>query len=51
LASLLGIDAPTHAVGRVLTEALVPSHHAESAAGSFNAGSPNSGSSNERPPQ
>jgi predicted AlkP superfamily pyrophosphatase or phosphodiesterase len=51
LASLLGIDAPTHAVGRVLTEALVQSHHAESAAGSFNAGSPNSGSSNERPPQ
>jgi predicted AlkP superfamily pyrophosphatase or phosphodiesterase len=27
LASLLGINAPTHAVGRVLTEALVPSHH------------------------
>jgi arylsulfatase A-like enzyme len=26
LASLLGINAPTHAVGRVLTEALVPSH-------------------------
>ena len=51
LASLLGVDAPTHAVGRVLTEALVQSHHAESAAGSFNAGSPNSGSSNERPPQ
>jgi hypothetical protein len=24
LASLLGINAPTHAVGRVLTEALVP---------------------------
>ena len=26
LASLLGINAPTHAVGRVLTEALAPSH-------------------------
>lgn len=29
LASLLGINAPTHAVGRVLSEALVPAHHAE----------------------
>ena len=29
LASLLGINAPTHAVGRVLTEALAPPHHAE----------------------
>lgn len=27
LASLLGINAPTHAVGRVLTEALAPSHY------------------------
>ncbi|HEV2469893.1 MAG TPA: alkaline phosphatase family protein [Candidatus Sulfotelmatobacter sp.] len=27
LASLLGINAPTHAVGRVLTEALSASHH------------------------
>jgi predicted AlkP superfamily pyrophosphatase or phosphodiesterase len=27
LASLLGINAPTHAVGRVLTEALAPIHH------------------------
>ena len=27
LASLLGINAPTHAVGRVLTAAIVPSHH------------------------
>src|SRR6266568_2120903 len=27
LASLLGINAPTHAVGRVLTEALAPQHH------------------------
>ena len=26
-ASLLGINAPTHAVGRVLTEALAPAHH------------------------
>jgi hypothetical protein len=45
LASLLGINAPTHAVGRVLTEALAPAHHSENAAGS-SAGSPN-----ERPPQ
>lgn len=29
LASLLGINAPTHAVGRVLTEALAPAHRAE----------------------
>jgi arylsulfatase A-like enzyme len=41
LASLLGINAPTHAVGRVLTEALAPSHHTENGAGSPNAGSPN----------
>lgn len=27
LASLLGINAPTHAAGRVLTEALAPAHH------------------------
>jgi predicted AlkP superfamily pyrophosphatase or phosphodiesterase len=27
LASLLGINAPTHATGRVLTEGLSPSHH------------------------
>jgi arylsulfatase A-like enzyme len=26
-ASLLGVNAPTHAVGRVLTEALAASHH------------------------
>ena len=32
LASLLGINAPTHAVGRVLTEALAPPHHAENSA-------------------
>jgi predicted AlkP superfamily pyrophosphatase or phosphodiesterase len=56
LASLLGINAPTHAVGRVLTEALAPSHHAENAAASSNAaspsaGSPNAGFPNERPPQ
>ncbi|MGA8813055.1 MAG: alkaline phosphatase family protein [Candidatus Sulfotelmatobacter sp.] len=31
LASLLGINAPTHSVGRVLTEALVPSHQVEDA--------------------
>jgi predicted AlkP superfamily pyrophosphatase or phosphodiesterase len=30
-ASLLGINAPTHAIGRVLTEALAPPHHAEHA--------------------
>ena len=29
LASLLGINAPTHAIGRVLTEALTPAHRAE----------------------
>ena len=28
LASLMGINAPTHSVGRVLTEALAPVHHA-----------------------
>ncbi|MGH9493860.1 MAG: alkaline phosphatase family protein [Candidatus Sulfotelmatobacter sp.] len=28
LASLLGINAPTHAIGRVLTEGLAPAHHA-----------------------
>jgi hypothetical protein len=43
LASLLGINAPTHAVGRVLIEALAPSHHAENSARSPNA--------NERAPQ
>jgi hypothetical protein len=32
LASLLGVNAPSHAIGRVLTEALVPPHHAENAA-------------------
>jgi hypothetical protein len=30
LASLLGINAPTHSVGRVLTEALAPAHRAAS---------------------
>jgi len=34
LASLLGINAPTHSVGRVLTEALAPAHHAPNAAAS-----------------
>jgi predicted AlkP superfamily pyrophosphatase or phosphodiesterase len=29
LSSLLGINAPTHATGRVLIEALAPPHHAE----------------------
>jgi hypothetical protein len=46
LASLLGINAPTHSVGRVLTEALVLSHHAENTAGSAAAGS-----NTERAPQ
>jgi hypothetical protein len=30
LASLLGINAPTHSVGRVLTEALAPAHRVTS---------------------
>jgi hypothetical protein len=34
LASLLGINAPTHSVGRVLIEALAPPHHAPSSAAS-----------------
>lgn len=33
LASLLGINAPTHAIGRVLTEALAPQHRGASSAG------------------
>jgi arylsulfatase A-like enzyme len=33
LASLLGINAPTHAVGRVLTEALASAHNSENASG------------------
>jgi hypothetical protein len=37
-ASLLGINAPTHAVGRVLTEALAPPHHGEDSAASTNGG-------------
>jgi hypothetical protein len=41
LASLLGINAPTHSVGRVLTEALAPLQQAEEAGGM----------SAERPPQ
>jgi len=40
LASLLGINAPTHAVGRVLTEALAPPHHADNPAGSPNERAP-----------
>jgi hypothetical protein len=32
LASLLGINAPTHAVGRVLTESLAPAHRATDSA-------------------
>jgi arylsulfatase A-like enzyme len=34
VASLLGINSPTHAVGRVLTEALATSHYSETASGS-----------------
>jgi predicted AlkP superfamily pyrophosphatase or phosphodiesterase len=34
LSSLLGINAPTHAIGRVLTEALAPPHHPEPSADS-----------------
>lgn len=34
LASLLGINAPTHSVGRVLTEALAPRHAANPSGGS-----------------
>jgi hypothetical protein len=41
LASLLGINAPTHAVGRVLSEAIVLAHHAETSSGAIT----------ERPPQ
>jgi hypothetical protein len=41
LASLLGINAPTHAVGRVLSEAIVLAHHAENSSGAIT----------ERPPQ
>jgi Type I phosphodiesterase / nucleotide pyrophosphatase len=44
LASLLGINAPTHSVGRVLTEALTPVHHAENAADT-------AGSNTQRSPQ
>jgi|SRR5579859_473672 len=33
LASLLGVNAPTHSVGRVLTEALAPTHRAASGEG------------------
>ena len=46
LASLLGINAPTHAVGRVLTEALAAPR------GAITAGpAASDGSRNERPPQ
>jgi hypothetical protein len=38
-ASLLGINAPTHAVGRVLTEVLAPARHAEDTAEPTSAGS------------
>jgi arylsulfatase A-like enzyme len=35
LASLLGINAPTHAIGRVLSEALAPAHRAENSSRPF----------------
>jgi hypothetical protein len=43
LASLLGVNAPTHAVGRVLIEALAPPHRAEDAAGFTKPGSASEG--------
>jgi arylsulfatase A-like enzyme len=46
LASLLGINAPTHAVGRVLTEALAPPRHTITAGPAAS-----DGSRDERPPQ
>jgi arylsulfatase A-like enzyme len=51
LASLLGINAPTHAVGRVLTEALAPPHHSESAVEYPAVGPPAAASPRERAPQ
>ncbi len=47
LASLLGINAPTHAVGRVLTEALVPAHHTENSDAPSNAGPSKAGTPKE----
>ena len=40
LASLLGINAPTHSIGRVLTEALAPPHHAAGSAANAGEGQP-----------
>jgi hypothetical protein len=40
LASLLGINAPSNAVGRVLTEALALSHHTGNAAAPPDGGAP-----------
>ncbi|SPF45278.1 Type I phosphodiesterase/nucleotide pyrophosphatase [Candidatus Sulfotelmatobacter kueseliae] len=40
LASLVGINAPTHSVGRVLTEALAPAHHAASSGANAGEGQP-----------
>jgi hypothetical protein len=51
LASLLGINAPTHAVGRVLTEALAPPRHEENSDESPKAVLPNAGVRNEGAPQ
>jgi len=50
-ASLLGINAPTHAVGRVLTEALAPPRHEENSDESPKAVLPNAGVRNEGAPQ
>jgi predicted AlkP superfamily pyrophosphatase or phosphodiesterase len=49
LASLLGINAPSHAVGRVLTEALASTPRAENSTSPSNA--PSNAPSNERTPQ
>ncbi len=40
LASLLGINAPTHSIGRVLTEALAPPHHAAGSGANAGEGQP-----------
>ena len=40
LASLLGINAPTHSVGRVLTEALAPPHRGTNSSTNSGEGQP-----------
>lgn len=49
LASLLGINAPTHSVGRVLTEMLVPARRGTSSLGGPDRGSPAVEGRNIRP--